>query len=324
MLYSLLYALARLLIEVLIYSDRSDARLRAEVVALRHQLRLLERQVGRPRRQPGDRLLAAISRILPGASWRSLLPSPETLLRWHRELVRRKWAAYRRRPGRKRPVVKSELSDLIVKLARENSRWGYKRIAGELRKLGHDCSYQAVRRVLRRHDLEPAPRRSRRSWQEFVRQHADQILSCDFLTVDTVWLTRLYVLFFVELGSRRVHLADSTYSPSGEWVAQQARNLAWKVQDGVLKAKFLLRDRDSKFSAGFDEVFKTEGVEVIRLPYRAPRSNAIAERWVGSARRECLDPSDGLWPPPPGTGAGRVHRPLQRRTPAPRAGAASA
>jgi len=186
-------------------------------------------------------------------------------------------------------LVKSELSDLIVKLARENSRWGYKRIAGELRKLGHDCSYQAVRRVLRRHGLEPAPRRSRRSWQEFVRQHADQILSCDFLTVDTVWLTRLYVLFFIELGSRRVHLADCTYSPRGEWVAQQARNLAWKVQDGVLKAKFLLRDRDSKFSAGFDEVFKTEGVEVIRLPYRAPRSNAIAERWVGSARRECLD-----------------------------------
>jgi putative transposase len=225
-LYSLLYALACLLIDVLIYSDRSDARLRAEVLALRHQLRVLERQVGRPRWQPTDRLLlAAISRILPRASWRSLLPSPETLLRWHRELVRWKWAAYRRRPGRKRPVVKSQLSDLIVKLARENSRWGYKRIAGELRKLGYDCSYQAVRRALRRHGLEPAPRRSRRSWREFVRQHADQILSCDFFTVDTVWLTRLYVLFFIELGSRRVHLADCTYTRAGS--GSRSRRGTW-------------------------------------------------------------------------------------------------
>jgi len=160
----------------------------------------------------------------------------------------------------------------------------------ELLKLGHRCSHLTVRKVLRRHNLPPAPRRSHRSWREFVRQHADQILACDFFCVDTVWMTRLYVLFFIEIGSRRVHLAGCTYSPNEAWVLQQARNLAWKLQDGELGAKkFLLRDRDTKFTAAFDEVFRSEGVEVVRLPYRAPRANSVAERFVGTARRECLD-----------------------------------
>ena len=184
MLYSLLYDLLRLLIEILIVRGRGDAKLRAEVLALRHQLGVLERQVGRPRWQPGDRLLlAAISRALPKPAWRSLLPSPETLLRWHRELVRRKWAAYGRRPPRQRAVTKTEIHDLILKLAGENPGWGYRPIQGELRKVGHRCSHQTVRRVLRRHGLLPAPRRSQRSWREFVHQHADQILACDFFTV---------------------------------------------------------------------------------------------------------------------------------------------
>jgi len=214
-LYSLLYVVVRFLIEVLIVRGRSEARLRAEVLALRHQLAVLERQVGRPRWQPSDRLvLAAISRVLPRPGWRSLIPRPETLLRWHRDLVRRKWAAYRRRPPRGRPMPRSELHDLIVKLAKENEGWGYRRIVGELRKLGHRCSNMTVRKVLRRHGLEPAPRRSQRSLREFVRQHADQMLATDFFTVDTVWLTRLYVLFFIEVGSRRVHLAGCTYNPS--------------------------------------------------------------------------------------------------------------
>ena len=290
MLYCFLYVVVRFILEALLVRGRSDARLRAEVLALRHQLGVLQRQVGRPRWQPTDRLvLAAISRVLPRPSWRSLLPSPETLLRWHRELDRRKWAAYRRRPSRGRPMPRSELHELILKFARENEGWGYRRIVGELRKLGHRCSHLTVRKVLRRHGLEPAPRRSQRSWREFVRQHADQILACDLFSVDTVWLTRLYVFFFIEVGSRRVHLAGCTYNPSEEWVAQQARNLAWKLQDGTLKARFLLRDRDSKFSASFDEIFKSEGVEVIRLPFRAPRANAYSERWVRTARREVLD-----------------------------------
>jgi putative transposase len=289
-LYSFAYAVVRLLLEILIVRGGSDARLRAEVLALRHQLGVLERQAGPARWQASDRLVpAAISRILPNTAGRSLLPSPETLLRWHRELVRRKWAAYRRRPRRQSVVPVSELHKLILRIAMENPRWGYRRIQGELRKLGHRCSHLTVRKVLRRHRLPPAPRRGQRSWRQFVRQQADQVLAVDFFTVDTVWLTRLYVLFFIEVGSRRVHLAGCSYRPTGAWVVQQARNLVWQLQDGDLVAKFLLRDRDSKFSAAFDEVFRSQGVRVVRLPYRSPRANAFAERWVGTARRELLD-----------------------------------
>ena len=154
MLYSLLYAMVRLLLEVLSIRSRSEASLRMEVLALRHQLGVLERQVGRPRWQPIDRLvMAAISRVLPRPSWRSLLPSPQTLMRWHRELVRRKWAAYGRRPHRRRPTPRSELHNLILTMARDNEGWGYRRIVGELRKLGHRCSHLTVRKVLRRHGL---------------------------------------------------------------------------------------------------------------------------------------------------------------------------
>ncbi len=184
-LFSLAYAVVRLVLEALIVHGRANAELRAEVLALRHQLRVLERQAGRPRWQPCDRLLlVAISRVLTRPAWRSLLPSPETLLRWHRELVHQKWAAYRRRPRRRRPIPSSELHQLILRLARENSRWGYRRIQGELLKLGHRCSHLTVRRVLRRHGIPPAPRRGQRTWREFVRQHADQILAVDFLSVD--------------------------------------------------------------------------------------------------------------------------------------------
>ena len=290
-LHCLLHALARLLLEIIIVRGRPKARLEAEVLALRHQLRVLERQVGRPRWQPADRLfLAAISRILPRPDWGSLLPEPDTLLRWHRDLVRRRWAAYRKRRRRQRPDPSSELHRLILKLARENQRWGFRRIQGEVLKLGHRCSHMTIRRVLRRHGLQPAPRRGQRSWREFVRQHADRILACDFFTVlpgDTVFLARFYVLFFIVIGSRRVHLAGCTYNPDQAWVVQQARHLAWKLQDGALSAKYLLRDRDARFTAGFDEVLRTEGVEVIMLPYRAPRANSIAERFVAQHAESC-------------------------------------
>ena len=167
----------------------------------------------------------------------------------------------------------------------KNPSWGYRRIQGELLKLGCRCSYGTVRNVLRHHGLLPAPRRGQRSWREFVRQHAEQMLACDFFTVETVWLQRLHVLFFMEVGSRCVHLAGCTASPTGSWVVQQARQLAWLLQDRTIRARFLHRDHDSKFTSGFDEVFSSEGVEVIRLPYRSPRANAFAERWVRAARR---------------------------------------
>jgi len=169
-------------------------------------------------------------------------------------------------------------SELILRLARENPRWGYRRIQGELLKLGCRCSHGTVRNILRRHDLLPAPRRSQRTWREFVRQHADQILAVDFFTVETAWLQRLYVLLFLEIGSRCVHLAGCTAAPTGAWVVQQARQLAWKLQDGQLQARFLIRDRDAKFTTGFDEVFRSEGVEVIPLPCHGTLSLSEPQR----------------------------------------------
>src|SRR5262249_42765610 len=142
---------------------------------------------------------------------------------------------------------------------------------------------------LRSQRVPPAPRRSQTTWREFVRQHAAQMLACDFFTFETAWLQRLHVLFFIELATRRVHLAGVTANPTGECVAQQARNLAWMLQDGVLQVRYLLRDRDSKFTSSFDHVLRSEGVEIVVLPFRAPRSNSIAERFVGTCRRELLD-----------------------------------
>ena len=290
MLLCLTYQLIRFLTDLVLVRTRSDAQLRAQVLALRHQLRVLERKVGKPAWQPGDRLLlAAISQFLPRSGLSSLLPRPQTLLRWHRALVRRKWAAFRQRAPRQRRARDPERRECILKIARENPRWGYRRIQGEALKLGFPISHMQVARILRSQGIPPAPRRGQTSWREFVRQQAAQMLACDFFSVETAWLQRLHVLFFIEIASRKVHLGGITANPASEWVAQQARNLAWKLQDGALQARYLLRDRDSKFSAGFDQVFRSEGVEVLRLPYRAPRANSIAERFVGTCRREVLD-----------------------------------
>jgi putative transposase len=153
--------------------------------------------------RPADRLvLSAQSRFLPRPAWQSFLVSPETLLRWHRELVRWKWALYARRPRRGRRGQSAQRQELIMRLAQENPAWGYRRIQGELLKLGYHCSHGTVRNVLRRYGLLPAPRRSQRSWREFVRQHADQMLAVDFFTVETVWLQRLHVLFLAFITTR--------------------------------------------------------------------------------------------------------------------------
>ena len=179
------------------------------------------------------------------------------------------------------------MRELVLRLARENPRWGYPRIAGELLKLGVRVSPSTVRRLLLAAGLEPAPRRTGPSWREFLRQQAASTLACDFFTVETLTLRRYYVLFFIELGSRRVHLAGCTTNPTGGWVTQQARNLSFS---GVFeRTRFLIHDRDSKFSAAFDEVFRSEGIKVIRTPIRAPQANAYAERFVRTVRAECLD-----------------------------------
>jgi putative transposase len=217
------------------------------------------------------------------------LVTPQTLLRWHRELVERKWRRYSNRPRHGRPPIERDIEDLVLRLARENARWGYKRIEGELEKLGAEVSATTISRVLRRHGLGPAPRRGQTTWRQFLTQQAASIVSCDFFTVETVSLSRIYVLFFIELATKRVHVAGCSSNPNGPWVIQQARNLGIYPDDRLAHVRFLVHDRDSKFTAAFDDIIAAEGVEIIRTPYRAPKANAVAERWVRTVRQECLD-----------------------------------
>jgi putative transposase len=285
--FSFLYWMLRRLLELLVLRLRSERAKEIEILVLRHQLQLLERQVARPQLRPADRaLLAAFSRVLPRRAWSSFSVTPATLLRWHRELVARRWT-YPHRLGR--PATSPEVRELVLRLARENPGWGYRRIQGELVGLGISLAPSTVWAILRRERIEPAPRRLESSWSEFLRRQAASILECDFLTVDTLFLKRFYVLFFIEVASRRVHLAGITANPDGAWVAQQGRNLLMRLDDEGVRPRFLIRDRDSKYTHAFNELFRSEGIRVIRAPVRAPRARAHAERWIGSLRRECLD-----------------------------------
>jgi putative transposase len=225
--------------------------------------------------------------MLPRSVWSCFLVKPDTLLRWHQRLVAGAWTYPQRHTGR--PRLDEDVQLLIVRLARENPRWGYQRIQGELLHLGIRVSATAIRMTLRRHGLDPAPRRMATSWPAFLRQQASGIVACDFFTVDTVWLRRLYVLFFIELDTRRVHLTGVTANPDGRWVTQQARNLLLVLGERGRQVRFLVHHRDAKFCRGFDEVFRSEGGEVLRTPVRAPTANAHAERWVRTVRAECLD-----------------------------------
>jgi transposase len=286
MLLSLAYFILVRLVRALASSARSDLEREAELLVLRHQLKVLSRQVRRPRFRRRDRmLLAALSRVLPRERWKAFVVTPRTLLGWHRDLVRRKWTYRRRGPGR--PPLDPETVELIARLARENPRWGYVRIRGELLKLGVRVSATAIRRVLRRAGLGPAPRRRGPTWSEFLRSQARGIVAFDFFTVETAWLRTLYVFFSIELGSRRVHVLGVTPNPDSVWMTQQARNLA--VGERLQGIRFAIRDRDAKYSRPFDEVLRAEGVRIAKTPIRAPRANAFAERWVRTARRECLD-----------------------------------
>jgi putative transposase len=275
-------------IQLLALLTRGDAAKDLEILVLRHQLTVLRRQSPRPKLGPSDRaLLAAISRVLPRSRWSCFLVKPETLLRWHRRLVAGVWTYPHRQAGR--PPLDQDVQQLIIWLARENPRWGYQRIQGELLHLGVRVSATVIRTTLRRHGLDPAPRPASRSWRAFLRQQAAGIVACDFFTVDTVWLRRLYVLFFIELDTRRVHLAGVAANPDGQWVTQQARNLLLVLGEQGRRLRFLVRDRDAKFSRSFDDLFCSEGGEILLTPVRAPKANAYAERWVRTVRAECLD-----------------------------------
>jgi len=247
----------------------------------------LRRQVARPRYTRADRVvLSMLAKWLPRERWSAFLVTPATLLRWHRELVRRRWIYPKHRVTR---GLDPEIVELVVRLAVENPRWGYVRLAGECAKVGVGVSVSSVRNILRRHRLGPAPRRGGPTWVEFLRSQASGVLACDFFTVETVGLQRLYILFFIELERRQVFLAGVTAHPDSRWATQQARNLAMTLEESGRRFRFLVRDRDTKFVASFDEVFASEGTRVIKTPVRSPRANACAERFVGTARRECLD-----------------------------------
>jgi putative transposase len=275
-------------IQLLVLVVRGQAAKDLEILVLRHQITVLRRHIPRPTLEPADRaLLAALSRALPRSRWSCFLVKPETLLRWHRRLVVGAWTYPHRGGGR--PPLDQDLQQLIVRLARENPRWGYQRIKGELQQLGMQVSATAIRTTLRRHGLDPAPRRATTTWRAFLRQQAAEIIACDFFTVDTIWLRRLYVLFVIELDTRRVHLVGVTANPNAAWITQQARNLLLILEERGRQVRFLIRDRDAKFCRGFDDVFRSEGAEVLVTPVQAPNANAYAERWIRTVRAECLD-----------------------------------
>ena len=215
------------------------------------------------------------------------LVSPRTLLRWHAQLIARRWTYPHRRPGR--PRIAPPIRALVLRMARENPRWGYRRIQGELIGLGHQVAASTVWTILKSAGLAPAPRRTGPTWRQFLAAQAHAILAIDFAHVDTVLLRRLYILVVIEHDRRRVHLAGITAHPTGAWVTQQARNLLMDLGEQADRFRFLIRDRDSKFTAAFDAVFTGADIRIIRTPVRAPRANAIAERFVGTLRRECLD-----------------------------------
>ena len=288
MLVSGLYIVVRRLLEFVVLLGRKDRAKEVEILVLRHELSILRRQAGRPRFELHDRiLLAAFSRMLPRHCWAAFSVRPETLLAWHRRLVARSWTYPHRRPGR--PPINRDVRELILRLARENASWGYLRIAGELRKLGISVSGSSVRNILTQAGLPPAPQRDAQSWRSFLRAHGESILACDFFTVDTIWMRRLYVLAFISIDSRRVEYFAITSKPDTAWMLQQARNLLMELDDRDRPARFLINDRDAKFPRAFDALLSNDGVEIIRTPVRAPNANAYMERWVGTVRRECLD-----------------------------------
>jgi putative transposase len=288
MALSFLYRLIRLVIEVVRVRRMDAAAKDAEILVLRHQLAVLHRQVARPRFTWSDRALVAIlAGLVPREHWRSFLVTPQTILGWHRSLVKKRWTYPHRGPGR--PSLPEETVNLICRLGRENPRWGYLRIVGELKKIGVCVSKTSVATVLRRHGLPPAPRREGPTWTQFLSAQAKGIVATDFFHVDTVLLRRYYVLFVIEVQSRVMHVFGATTNPNGPWVTQVARNFASDLEDAGRRFRFLIRDRDTKFTASFDEVFASIGVETIRTPIRSPRANAYAERFVRTIRQECLD-----------------------------------
>ncbi|MEV8530198.1 integrase core domain-containing protein [Streptomyces sp. NPDC052000] len=292
MIVSLVYKVARKLLAVPAVILCRDAAKDAELLVLRHENAVLRRQLTAPvRYEPTDRLwFAALSSLIPRRRWAQVFPvTPGTLLAWHRRLIARKWDYGKCRSGLGRPPTASALKALVLRLARENPRWGSRRIQGELVRLGHPIGTTTVWEILTAAGIDPAPRREGPTWREFLTAQAEGVIACDFLHIDLVDLRRLYALVFLEHGTRRLHVAGVAAHPTGPWTVQQARNLAAELGVRLDSPRFLIRDRDAKYTASFDAVFEAEDVEVIKSPPRAPRANAHCERVIGTLRREVFD-----------------------------------
>ena len=287
MLFRLLYLLMVRLFAWVALLARSGASKDVEILVLRHEIAILRRQVAHPKPDWADwAMIAALTRLLARHLRVHRIVTPGTLLTWHRRIVKNKWT-HPNTTGR--PPVPEAIRQLVQQLARQNPRWGHRRIQGELLSLGYRIGAGTIRRILAAAGLTPAPRRVSPTWRQFLASQAAGILACDFLHVDTVFLRRLYVLFVMEIRTRRVHVLGVTAHPTGAWTAQQARNLLMNLGERAGHFKFLVRDRDSKFTAAFDEVLAGNGVRIIKTPVRSPRANSLAERYVGTLRRDCLD-----------------------------------
>ena len=218
-----------------------------------------------------------------------LIVTPGTILRWQRDIVRRRWAGLSRRGRSGRSATHCKVRSVVLRLARENESWGYRRIHGELAGLGITVAPSTVWQILKSAGITRAPRRGGPSWAEFLRSQAQGILALDFFTADLLNGTKVYVLAVIEHGTRRIRILGATGHPVQSWVVQQARNLLMDLEDAGIWAKFVLHDRDASFTATFESVFQAAGIRVIRSAVQAPRMNSVMERWIGSCRRELLD-----------------------------------
>ena len=274
-------------------SRREEAWKTAEILILRHQLAVLQRR--QPRRTTVDwadrALFATLLGVIPRARRQGLrlLVTPDTILRWHRDIVRRRWSARSMSGKTGRPVTRRNIQALVLRLAWENPGWGYRRIHGELAGLGVKIAASTIWEILKTNGIDPAPRRTGPTWSHFLRSQAEAILACDFFIVDLLDGTQAYVLTVIEHATRRIRILGVTLHPTGEWTAQQARNLIMDLGDQAHRAKFMIRDRGSNFTAAFDAVLADAGIRTVLCNVQMPRMNAIAERWIGGCRRELLD-----------------------------------
>ncbi|QIY76805.2 integrase core domain-containing protein [Streptomyces sp. RLB1-33] len=270
----------------------SDRDKDIEILALRHQLLVLQRQVRKPAFTDTDRaVLAGLLHRLPMGKLRQLLllVRPDTIMRWHRDLLKRRHAATCIPKRRGRPPTVRSIRTLVLRLARENSSWGYRRIHGELAALGIKVAASTIWEILREHGIPPAPERESTTWADFLRNQADALLACDFFETRTLTGARLYVFAVIEHATRRIRILGTTAHPTADWVVQLGRNLVMDLEDAGSRVRFLIRDRDSKFTQAFDAVLTDAGLEIVKSGVRMPRMNSIMERWIQTCRRELLD-----------------------------------